>query len=149
MAVEGGRRIALDTSVIVAALLQIHEHHSVAAPFVASLRASGGLILPLPSLIESYSVLTRLPLPRRLDRTAVQEALARTFRGHAVMAALDGNSAWPFLEGAVAQSIVGGAVCDLHIATCAHGAGATHLATFNLRHFERFDFGGMNVFAPG
>lgn len=65
------RRVALDTSVVVAALLAVHEHHAVAAPYVAALRRESTIIVPLPVLVESYSVLTRLPTPLRLDRAVV------------------------------------------------------------------------------
>lgn len=143
------RRVALDTSVVVAALLSVHEHHAAAAPFVAALRRSAGIVLPLPALIESYAVLTRLPTPLRLDRRVVNEALRQTFERHAEIPGLDGAGGWALLAMAVAGEVVGGTLYDLHIATCAKQAGASELATFNRRHFERFELGGIRLVVPG
>lgn len=146
---QDDRRVALDTSVIVAALLGAHEHHALAGPFVATCRTSSELILPLPALIESYSVLTRLPLPLRLERTAVRDALRQTFRGHCRIVALNGEGGWDLLDHAVTGETTGGAVYDLHIATCALSGAATHLATFNRRHFERFNLADIVIVVPG
>ena len=96
---RGDRRVALDTSVVVAARLGVHEHHALAAPFVAACRAASGLILPLPALIESYSVLTRLPLPLRLERAAVRDALRQTFHGHAEIVSIKRELATPCAPG--------------------------------------------------
>ena len=57
------RRIALDTSVVVAALLAFHERHAVARSVVDDALRDGGAILPVPVVFEAYSVLTRLPSP--------------------------------------------------------------------------------------
>ncbi|MEX2240756.1 MAG: PIN domain-containing protein [Burkholderiales bacterium] len=52
--------IAADTSVVVAAFASWHEGHA------AALRALGrGVRVPAHVLLESYSVLTRLPPPHR------------------------------------------------------------------------------------
>ena len=144
----GDRRVALDTSVIVAALLSVHERHPAALPFVAALRGTGQLVVPAPALIEAYSVLTRLPTPLRLERRVVAEALFRTFHDAGETVALDGPAAWELVAGAVASEVVGGAVYDFHIAACARRAGATELATFNRRHFERFDVPGLRIIEP-
>ncbi len=140
--------VALDTSVIVAAMLPTHEHHAFAAPFVGRLRASKRAVLPLPALVESYSVLTRIPLPMRLEPAAVARALAANFEGRATLVTLEGAGAWSLLSAAAALPAAGGAVYDLHIARCALAGGARRLATFNLRDFARFELAGLELFAP-
>ena len=51
-----------DTTCIVAALREWHEHYEPAAAEIERRRARGEtMFLAAPSLIETYSVLTRLP----------------------------------------------------------------------------------------
>ncbi|CAM4035271.1 type II toxin-antitoxin system VapC family toxin [Janibacter anophelis] len=59
-----------DTSVLVPALASWHEHHEVAGAAMARCTA-----LPGHVLLETLSVLTRLPAPHRLDGPVVLEAL--------------------------------------------------------------------------
>ncbi|WP_248579551.1 type II toxin-antitoxin system VapC family toxin [Nocardioides sp. InS609-2] len=66
-----------DTSVLVAALVSWHPRHADAR------RAVGDQVDAIPAhvLIESYSVLTRLPAPHRLAPGVVADILGRlTFR---------------------------------------------------------------------
>lgn len=63
--------IAADTSVLVAAFASWHEHHAVARQTLASLRLIGH------TLIETYSVLTRLPPPHRAHPHVTADFLKR------------------------------------------------------------------------
>lgn len=60
-----------DTSVVVAALLAWHPLHHEAA---TALRDARGLVAHV--LLETYSVLTRLPAPHRVDAALAGRALA-------------------------------------------------------------------------
>ena len=71
---------AVDTSVIVAALSSWHPAHQRARP------ATRGAVLVSHSLLESYSVLTRLPGEHRLPPDSVAEALDRWFNGKVLTA---------------------------------------------------------------
>ncbi len=140
---------ALDSSVIIAALLSWHEHHEVALPVVqAALDEPDGPIVPLPALIESYSVLTRLPPPSRLAPADAHTLLDRTFRRRARIVALDGGEGWTLVDDLAGDAIAGGTAYDAHIAACARKAGAERLATFNERHFARLDLGGIELVVP-
>jgi len=140
---------ALDTSVMVPALLSWHEHHHAALPVVQeALAGREALILPLPALIEAFAVLTRLPPPWRLRPEVAHKLLYDTFQGRARVVGLDGDEAWALLDGALKSEISGGATYDAHIAACALKAGAACLVTFNRRHFERFDLGQMTLRVP-
>ena len=67
----GGLAVAVDSSVLVAALLGWHEHHVAAFRVLdAVLAADDDLVLPVHALIETYAVLTRLPAPHRLSPKA-------------------------------------------------------------------------------
>jgi predicted nucleic acid-binding protein len=64
---------AVDTSVVVAALAQWHEAHRSAR------REAHGRSVPAHAYLEAYAVLTRLPLPRRLDEDTAHRLLAAWF----------------------------------------------------------------------
>lgn len=63
---------ACDTSMLVAALLPWHEAHDASRATLARVTH-----LPAHVLLETYSVLTRLPAPHRQAPAAAAEALAR------------------------------------------------------------------------
>lgn len=140
---------ALDTSVIVAALMSWHEHHAAALPVVQdALTEEGGVILPLPALVEAYAVITRLPAPWRLRADDAHRLLAETFRGKALVVGLEGDESWDLLDDALGNAVSGGATYDAHIAACARKAKASRLASFNRRHFERLDLGEVDLLVP-
>ncbi|MFP4513009.1 MAG: type II toxin-antitoxin system VapC family toxin [Acidimicrobiales bacterium] len=62
---------ALDTSVCVPALLTWHEHHDACREATVDAR------LPTHVVVESYSVMTRLPAPHRIDSTTAHRLLDR------------------------------------------------------------------------
>ena len=143
------RGIALDTSVVIPALLSWHEHHHRALPVVqAALSSPEPVILPLPALIEAFAVMTRLPQPWRIKAADAHRLLQDTFRAEAQVVGLDGAATWSLLDAALAQEVSGGATYDAHIAACARKARAARLATFNRRHFERMDLGEMVLLVP-
>ncbi len=138
--------VALDTSVVVAALLAWHEHHARALPVVqAALAAEEPPILPLPVVVESFAVLTRLPAPWRLAPADAHALLARTFRARARVVGLDGPEAWDLLDAAIVSGTAGGATYDALVGACARKAGATRIATFDRRGFEHL---GLEILVP-
>lgn len=142
--------IALDTSVIVAALLSWHEHHPLALPVVQdALASSERAILPLPALFEAFSVMTRLPAPFRLSAETARGLLHQTFRTRARIVGLAAADAWALLDEITEGNLAGGATYDAHIAACARKAGAASLVTFNRRHFERLPLGDVQLIVPG
>ena len=136
--------MAVDSSVVIAALSTWHERHDVAREALEAALDSGAVI-PIPALHESYSVLTRLPPP--LSLTAAQAAqMLRSLTG-ARLVTLDAD--WADLDGWAAAGVTGGLVYDARILACARRGGVTRLLTFNRRHFEQLDLSGMEVVVPG
>ena len=83
---------AFDASVIIPALLSWHEPHRRAPPVLQSaIAGEAPVIVPLPALIEAYSVMTRLPPPWRLSPTDAHRLLDATFREPALVLSLDGG----------------------------------------------------------
>ena len=131
-------RFAVDTSVIVAGLLSWHEHHDLAREWLETILEEHQLVLPTRVLVESYSVLTRLPPPHRLSPRDAFDLLAGSFREQAQMIDFEADGRWVFLEEGAAQHLQGGATYDAEIIHTAVDARARKLVTLNRRHFDRF-----------
>jgi predicted nucleic acid-binding protein len=129
--------VAVDTSVIVAGLLGWHRDHERALVLLESALASGRLLLPSRVLIESYSVLTRMPAPHRLSPRVAMELLSETLRDAAEVIELPASGRWPFLDDLVEDEVAGGAAYDAEIVATATRAGARRLVTLNVRDYER------------
>jgi predicted nucleic acid-binding protein len=136
--VGSGERTAFDTSVVVAALASWHERHREAlAALQDTLARPAFAVLPLPVLIETYSVMTRLPPPHRLSPRVVADLLAGTFRSKARVVALSGTRGWPLIEAVAAAQVAGGVTYDALIVETARRGRARRLLTFNTAHFAR------------
>ena len=106
-------KVAADTSVLVAAFASWHERHDVAFAAVGHADA-----LVAHCLLETYSVLTRLPSPHRMLPDVVATYLDRSFGRHAVfgLPALDQRK---LVATCVTQGLSGGSIYDALIAaTC-------------------------------
>ena len=127
---------AVDTSLIIAALLSWHERHDEAlVSLQKALNSSEPLILPMHALVEAYAVMTRLPSPHRLSSSDAWAVLSGTFR-NAKLAKLETKKAWKWLESVASNSISGGQIYDAMICESARSSGATHLLTLNPKHLE-------------
>jgi len=140
-------RIALDTSVLVAAIQSWHTDHQRALRAVGEALRGEAVVLPLHVLVESYSVLTRMPKPFRLSPETAVELLERTL-GNAEIVELGGDSVFELLRTFPARDISGGGVYDAVIAESAVRAGATSLLTLNRRDFERVAPSGLEIVQP-
>ncbi len=109
--------IALDTSVVIAAFASWDEDHAAAQ---AALRRRPRL--PAHALIESYSVLTRLPAPHTVAAATVLTFLQAAFPAPAL--GLAATAYAELVRDAVSAGIAGGAIYDALIATTAKRAGA-------------------------
>jgi predicted nucleic acid-binding protein len=127
-------REAVDTSVVVAALLGWHENHEAARRALQRGLAAECLVLPAPSLMEAYAVMTRLPAPHRLSPEDAAALLKDTF-AEVSMVALDPGEVWQLLSDLEAAKVAGGRTYDAHILACARKARAQRLLTLNERDF--------------
>jgi predicted nucleic acid-binding protein len=139
---------AVDSSVIVAALLGWHEQHAVSRRWLERALDSGEPpVLPMHSLLESFAVMTRLPAPHRIDAHDALSLLRGTF-GECRIAAPEPRRVWSWLASAVDGGVSGGRTYDALIAESARKAGATCIVTLNPRHFQDMVEGLMAV-VPG
>jgi predicted nucleic acid-binding protein len=109
--------IAVDTSVAVPALLGWHTAHSAAR------RAARGAAIPAHALVETYSVLTRLPAPHRVESHVAESLLSGWFPGRQVLA-VPADIARSLVRRLAAAGVEGGAAYDgvLALTAAAHRA---------------------------
>ena len=103
---------ALDTSVVVPALAGWHEAHD------QTRRRAAGASVPAHVLLESYSVLTRLPSPHRIDANVAAQLLAGWFPPPRVLH-LDRAAARSLINRLAIAGITGGASYDGLVAVTA------------------------------
>jgi len=131
--------IALDASVIIAALSSWHDRREAAeAAINKALNARAGVVIPAHALFEAYSVLTRIPPPRRLtpgEAFALLRASFSTVR----IAVAPARFVWSMFGSLAATGLGGGITHDAVILAAAESAGATSLLTLNARHFQRLN----------
>lgn len=142
-------RTAVDSSVLVATLLTWHERHAAARDVVERLLAAPeDVVLAADVLLETYSVLTRLPAPHRLAPADAEGLLRENFR-RCRTESLSGGQAWTLLRSLPERGVAGGTVYDARIVAAVLKGGASRILTFNVRHFERLVPEGLEVVVPG
>lgn len=109
--------IAVDTSVVVAAFATWHEGHPGAVAVLSKEPR-----VPAHVLIETYSVITRLPPPHRAPSGIVAEFLRERFREPPL--SLPPRQHVRLIEDAAAMYIAGGSIYDALVAATARYARA-------------------------
>lgn len=120
--------VAADTSVLVAAFASWHEHHDVAFAAVRRLDA-----VVAHCLLETYSVLTRLPAPHRMTAEVVSRYLQASYSGHRVLG-LTPQDQRKLVASLATWGVTGGAVYDALIAAVCLNARATLLTLDGRAH---------------
>jgi predicted nucleic acid-binding protein len=138
-----------DTSCLVPALCSWHEHHLRAIEAIGDrLSRRQRLVVAAPALIEAYSVLTRLPAPRRLAASEAMTLLDANFARGTTVVALNAAAYRALLRAAPDDGVFGGRIYDAVIAACARKARARTLLTFNTSHFTDFAGSDLEIVAP-
>jgi predicted nucleic acid-binding protein len=142
-------RVALDTSVIVAALLEWHADNERASRAVgAALHGSEACLIPVGALLQAFSVMTRLPRGHRISPADALDRLRENFAKRARLVGRPPEATWELLARSVAQGVAGGGIHDGEILECAERAGATRLLTLNPQDFERLGPCPVEIVAP-
>jgi predicted nucleic acid-binding protein len=136
--------IAADSNVIIAAVSKWSSNHVAAVAAINQALANQQLILPQHALLESYSVLVRMPPPYQL-RSEVAFALLHETFGSVRLVNLAPRSTWQFLRDR--DDMTSRRLYDASIATAAIEAGAKILLTFNARDFRSFA-GRIEIVVP-
>ena len=128
---------AVDTSVIVAAFASWHEFHG---PARRALDEGPALIAHCS--LETYSVLTRLPVPHRAAADLVAEFLEARFAAPALT--LPGGAHSKLIRRLASSGIVGGSAYDALVGATSLHHGAT-LLTLDARALATYERLGVRV----
>ena len=143
-------KVALDTSVLVAALWTEHREHAVARRWVLPAeRPDLSRVICAHALAETWSVLTRLPVRPRISPAAAEAMMVQLAASLDVLP-VDAELQCVAIQRCARRGLAGGAVHDaLHLAA-AEACDADGIVTFSARHFERLrDPGSPRVIVPG
>ena len=100
------------------------------------------------TLVEAYSVLTRLPTPYRLTASDTLQLIDKNFSRGFTCVTLNADDYMRLLRAAPAGDVAGGRIYDAAIAQCARKAGARTLLTFNASHFAPFAGPDLAIVVP-
>lgn len=138
-----------DTSCIVAAILSWHEQHEQARTAIEQRLLDGQLMLiAAHTLVEAYSVLTRLPARHRVAPVVAARLIDEGFCDVGKVVGLNARSYAKLLRKAPAAGIAGGRIYDAVIAQTAMQGGAQVILTFNARHFATLVTAPTQVVVP-
>jgi predicted nucleic acid-binding protein len=130
-------KVYLDTSVLVAAVLEDHPHYAPAAALLQSVRGKEvQAVTSAHTLAEFYAVLTRAPFSPRVHPAEAWQILEENILAHVQVFALDADQYRQLIHECAQQGCIGGAVYDaIHLRT-AQAASCERLYTFNVRDFR-------------
>jgi toxin FitB len=130
-------KVFLDTSVLVACVVDHHPHHQRAFPILERVQAGkdDGVVAG-HSLVEMYSTLTRMPAPFRHTPEQALLSVEENIAKHFEVAALSGNEYAAFIRESAFARIQGGSIYDALILKAAVKEHVERIFTFNLRHFQ-------------
>jgi predicted nucleic acid-binding protein len=124
-----------DTSLLVPVFYGDHVHHRASLDlFVQFDRESG--CCGAHSLAEVYATLTRMPGRHRISGEQAM-LFVGSLRERLTIVALNGDEVARSLSESAALAIVGGAIYDALLASCALKARAEAIYTWNTRHYAQ------------
>lgn len=131
-------KVFLDTSVLVASLVDRHPHHARAMPVIRRvLDGSDRGCVAAHALAETYAVLTSLPLTPRIGPESAQRLVSGNVVGRFDVVALTTREYERLVANLPERGAVGGALYDALQIECAVKAGAARIYTFNVSDFAR------------
>jgi predicted nucleic acid-binding protein len=128
----------LDTSVMVAAHLPSHADYAAASQWLSRAKQRAyELVVSAHSLVEVYSVLTRLPAKPRIDGQTAWKFLDENVVPVATIVVLTADNYRELVKEAAGTGVEGGRIYDAIIARAAEIAQVDHLLTLNMDDFRR------------
>ena len=142
-------RLAFDTSVLVAALIEPHPLHARALPWLAAAgRGEAAGECTTHALAETWSVLTRLPIDPGISPPLATVAVERVAALLTVVE-VSRDIYWRAMQRCSAQGLRSGALFDAVHLVSAEASGADAFVTFNPGDFTRLTLeGGPLVVVP-
>jgi len=139
--------VAVDATVLVASVVAWHERHRAAASAVESALARKALLVPAPSLIDAYAILTRLPAQHRLATADAFHLLRSSFSTARIVGPRTRDT-WSLLRRWSVAPIGGSDTYDAQVVEIAKEAGAKTLLSFRKSELERLAIPGIEIVEP-
>jgi predicted nucleic acid-binding protein len=131
-------KVLLDTSVLIAAMVEAHPHHVRALPWLQRAKHKEiTAVITCHSLAESYSILTTLPVHPHISPSVAWRLIQENILDVFTFLPLTGEDYRAVLEHLSMTGIIGGATYDALIAHTASKAKVDQLVTLNARDFHR------------
>lgn len=131
-------RILLDTSVLVAAMIEAHPAHALALPWLQRVRDRVDIgLVATHSLAELYAILTTLPIKPRISPVVAQQLIKRNVLDVCEVVSLSGKDYATVIDRLSDLGITGGATYDVLIMHAASKAKADQVVTLNEQDFRR------------
>jgi len=143
-------KILLDTSVLVAALVEPHPQHHRALPWLAKAKAEKfELVISSHTIAELYAVLSTLPVSPRITPGLAWRLINENVTPAATMVSLTSSEYLTAIKDMSDLGLSGGAIYDALIVKAAQKANADRILTFNVVDFRRiWPEGAVRIAAP-
>lgn len=127
----------LDTSVLIAAVIEQHSEHSRAFAILEKVQ-EGKMegVVSSHSLAEMYSVLTKSPPPFRHSPEQALLVIEENVLKYFHISHLTGDDYASLIREAALSGIHGGTIYDAVLVKSAEKANASRIYTLNLKHFQ-------------
>ena len=130
-------KVFLDTSVLVASVVQKHESHARAYAVLDRVQTGKDEgFISAHSLAEMYAVLTKLPPPLRHGPEQALLSIEENVLKHFKITSLTASDYTALIREAALASIQGGTIYDAVLLKCAAKTEAEKIFTLNLKHFQ-------------
>lgn len=131
-------KVLTDTSVLVAGMVESHEKHAVCHEYLRRGRVGDfEWYVATHSLLESYAVLTSLPLSPRMAPGTARRLVRENVEEVAELVDLNSGGYGHVLDELASDGFSGGVVYDGLIASAASRAEVERLVTLNTSDFQR------------
>ena len=131
-------RVLLDTSVLVAAIVESHPAHERALPRLQRVgAATDSGVVAAHTIAELYAILTRLPIQPRIPPAIAQQMIDRNVLDICEIVALSAADYASVLTHLAAAGIIGGTTYDALIMYTAVKVEVDQIITLNEKDFRR------------
>jgi predicted nucleic acid-binding protein len=139
-------KLFLDTSVLIASVLQDNDAHARALAVLERIQTGRDEgFVSAHSLAEMYSVLTRYPAPSRHSPEQALLSIDENVVKHFQIVNLSGRDYIDLIRDAAGAGIKGGTIYDAVLMKCAEKAAVGRIYTLNLRHFQAVAPGNLRA----
>ncbi len=143
-------KVLLDTSVLVAALVEPHPEHLRALPWLTKAKSkSNDLVMASHTIAEVYAVLSTLPVSPRISPGLAWRLIHESIEPNVSIVSLTSSEYIATVKRLSDLGLSGGVVYDALIVRAAQKSGADRIVTFNIHDFKRiWPEGASRIAAP-